>query len=43
MGFITNPADEGRLNDPDQRAALTDKIAQSIDAYFAARTRLAER
>jgi N-acetylmuramoyl-L-alanine amidase len=43
MGFITNPDDEARLNDPDQRAALTDKIAQSIDAYFAGKTRLAER
>jgi N-acetylmuramoyl-L-alanine amidase len=43
MGFITNPADEARLNDPVQRAAFTDKIAQAIDAYFASRTRLAER
>jgi N-acetylmuramoyl-L-alanine amidase len=43
MGFITNPGDEARLNDPDQRAALADKIAQSIDTYFAGRTRLAER
>ena len=34
---------QGRLNDPDQRAALADKIAQSIDAYFGGRTRLAER
>jgi N-acetylmuramoyl-L-alanine amidase len=43
MGFITNPNDEARLNDPDQRAALADKIAQAIDAYFINRTRLAER
>jgi N-acetylmuramoyl-L-alanine amidase len=43
MGFITNPADEARLNNPDQRAALADKIAQAIDAYFNGRTRLAER
>jgi len=43
MGFITNAGDEARLNDPDQRAALADKIAQSIDAYFGGRTRLAER
>jgi N-acetylmuramoyl-L-alanine amidase len=43
MGFITNPSDESRLNDPQQRAALADKIAQSIDGYFASRTRLAER
>jgi N-acetylmuramoyl-L-alanine amidase len=43
MGFITNPNDEARLNDPAQRAALADKIAQAIDAYFTNRTRLAER
>jgi N-acetylmuramoyl-L-alanine amidase len=43
MGFITNPGDEARLNDPAQRGALADKIAQAIDAYFAGRTRLAER
>ncbi len=43
MGFITNPNDEARLNDPAQRAALADKIAQAIDAYFASRTRLASR
>jgi len=43
MGFITNPGDEARLNDPAQRGALADKITQAIDAYFAGRTRLAER
>ena len=43
MGFITNPTDEARLNDPLQRGALADKIAQAIDAYFISRTRLAER
>jgi len=44
MGFITNPQDEARLNDPVQRAAFTEKIAQAIDAYFAqARTRLTSR
>lgn len=43
MGFITNPADEARLQNPGQRAALADKIAQSIDAYFAAGTRLVQR
>jgi N-acetylmuramoyl-L-alanine amidase len=43
MGFITNPTDEARLNDPDARAALADKIAQSIDAFFNRGTRLAER
>ena len=43
MGFITNPGDEARLNNPDQRAQLADKIAQAIDVYFASRTKLAER
>jgi N-acetylmuramoyl-L-alanine amidase len=43
MGFITNPGDEARLNDPAQRGALADKIAQAVDAYFVGRTRLAER
>jgi len=43
MGFVTNPDDEARLNDPDERAALADKIAESIDAYFAAPTKLAAR
>jgi N-acetylmuramoyl-L-alanine amidase len=43
MGFITNPADEARLNDTAQRAALVDKIAQAIDAYFTAHTRVAPR
>jgi N-acetylmuramoyl-L-alanine amidase len=43
MGFITNSVDEARLNDPTERAALADKIAQSIDAYFGADTKLAAR
>jgi N-acetylmuramoyl-L-alanine amidase len=43
MGFITNPDDEARLNDPEARAALTGKIADAIDAYFGAQTRLAVR
>jgi len=43
MGFITNPADEARLSDTAQRAALVDKIAQAIDAYFTAHTRVAPR
>jgi N-acetylmuramoyl-L-alanine amidase len=43
MGFITNPDDESRLNDGGARAALTEKIAQAIDAYFAGGTRLASR
>jgi N-acetylmuramoyl-L-alanine amidase len=43
MGFITNPVDEARLNDPADRAALTDKIGQAIDDYFQRSTRLAAR
>ncbi|MGH2928706.1 MAG: N-acetylmuramoyl-L-alanine amidase family protein [Solirubrobacteraceae bacterium] len=43
MGFITNPRDEARLNDPEQRAALADRITQAIDAYFYGDSRLAER
>jgi N-acetylmuramoyl-L-alanine amidase len=43
MGFITNPADEARLNDPAERAALVGKIAQAIDGYFTVRTRVASR
>ena len=43
MGFITNPGDEERLNDPQQRQALVGKIAQAIDGYFAGRTRIAAR
>jgi N-acetylmuramoyl-L-alanine amidase len=43
MGFITNPADEVRLNDPHERAAIADKIAQSIDTYFDGPTQLAAR
>ncbi|HEX3407795.1 MAG TPA: N-acetylmuramoyl-L-alanine amidase [Caulobacteraceae bacterium] len=43
MGFITNPSDEARLNDPQQRAALVGKIAQAIDAYFTSAARVATR
>jgi N-acetylmuramoyl-L-alanine amidase len=43
MGFITNPADEARLNDAAQRQALVGKIGQAIDAYFTARARVAAR
>ena len=43
MGFITNPADEARLNDAGQRSALVAKIAQAIDLYFATRARVAAR
>jgi N-acetylmuramoyl-L-alanine amidase len=43
MGFISNPADEARLNDTQQRSALAAKIAQAIDLYFADRARVAAR
>jgi len=43
MGFITNPRDEARLNDPGARSALAGQIAGAIDAYFGAQTRLASR
>jgi N-acetylmuramoyl-L-alanine amidase len=43
MGFITNPDDEARLNDADERGALADKIAQAIDDYFQRHTKLASR
>ncbi|HEY1427065.1 MAG TPA: N-acetylmuramoyl-L-alanine amidase [Caulobacteraceae bacterium] len=47
MGFITNAADEARLNDPAQRTALAAKVTQAIDTYFAGRaartTRVASR
>jgi N-acetylmuramoyl-L-alanine amidase len=35
MGFITNPADEMRLTDPDQRQRLMDHVGDAIDDYFA--------
>jgi N-acetylmuramoyl-L-alanine amidase len=43
MGFITNPDDEARLNDPDQRSALMGEVADAVDAYFGADARLASR
>jgi len=43
MGFITNPADEARLDDPAARSVLMDRVAQAIDAYFAGQTKLAAR
>jgi N-acetylmuramoyl-L-alanine amidase len=43
MGFITNPQDEAALSDPARRAKLMDAVADSIDDYFAERTRLAAR
>ena len=41
MGFITNPSDELRLTDPDQRARLVSGIAAAIDSYFDPQLRLA--
>ena len=43
MGFITNPDDESRLTDADQRGRLMDGVAQAIDAYFTGQTKLASR
>jgi N-acetylmuramoyl-L-alanine amidase len=40
MGFITNPGDEMRLTDPEQRDKLTAGIAEAIDDYFYGATRL---
>ena len=34
MGFITNPDDEARLNDPAQRGRLMDAVAEAIDDLF---------
>lgn len=35
MGFITNPADEANLNDPERRGRLMDGVAEAIETYFA--------
>jgi len=43
MGFISNPQDEQRLRDPEQRAQLVDAVAASIDDYFAQTAKLAVR
>ncbi|MBV8593757.1 MAG: N-acetylmuramoyl-L-alanine amidase [Caulobacteraceae bacterium] len=43
MGFITNPTDEARLADPDDRARMMDAVAQAVDAYFAGEARVAAR
>ena len=43
MGFISNPADEQRLRDPEQRARMVEAVAASIDDYFAQSSRLAAR
>jgi N-acetylmuramoyl-L-alanine amidase len=43
MGFITNPADELRLTDPQQRRKLMDRVGDAIDQYFAPGRQVAER
>ena len=43
MGFISNPQDEQRLRDPEQRAQIVEAVALSIDDYFAQTTRIAAR
>ena len=43
MGFITNASDVARLNNVGERSALADRIAQSIDAYFAQSAKFAAR
>ena len=43
MGFLTNPQDEQRMRDPDQRTELVDAVADSIDDYFSQATKIASR
>ncbi len=43
MGFITNPADELRLTDPDKRRQMMDKVGDAIEDYFAPRAQLASQ
>jgi N-acetylmuramoyl-L-alanine amidase len=35
-GFLTNPADERRLNQPREREQMAEAMARAVDAYFAA-------
>ena len=35
-GFLTNAADERRLNQPREREAMAEAIARAVDGYFAA-------
>jgi N-acetylmuramoyl-L-alanine amidase len=42
MGFITNPADQLRLTDPDQRKEMMDEVGGAIDDYFAPHAQVAE-
>ena len=43
MGFITNPADERVLADPERRKAFMGGVATAIDAYFAQDAKYAMR
>ena len=43
MGFITNRDDEAVLRDPDRRNRLMGGVADAIDDYFGAQTKLASR
>jgi len=43
MGFITNHDDEARLTNPADRRKLMNAVGDSIDAYFAQQTQVAER
>ena len=42
MGFITNPADELRLTDPEQRKGMMSEVGDAIDDYFAPHPQVAE-
>ena len=42
MGFITNPADQLRLTDPEQRRKMMDEVGDAIDDYFAPRPQVAQ-
>jgi N-acetylmuramoyl-L-alanine amidase len=43
MGFITNPADEQRLQSPEDRKVLAATITDAIDSYFSRNSHLAIR
>ncbi len=43
MGFVTNPADERVLADPERRRAFMSGVADAIDAYFAQEAKYAMR
>jgi N-acetylmuramoyl-L-alanine amidase len=43
MGFLSNPQDEQRLRDPEQRGQMVEAVAASIDDYFSQATKLAAR